>query len=163
GLEAILVLTALSGYLRKVGAERHLPSLRWGAALAIALSFAAALTIGYLPQADGFYLLDAALVIAAAGLMLYVSGWLFLFQPCGRWQEYLRDRTAEAAAAQTWPAMALIAFVAVFREGVEIVLFIHALARSTGGWSSALLLGLLAAGACLAILYVLTNALAAKL
>src|SRR5262249_40532718 len=99
----------------------------------------------------------------AAGLMLYVSGWLFIFRSRGRWQGYLRARAVEAASADAWSVMTTVAFVAVLREGVETVLFMHALAQTAGGWSSGLFLGVFAAAACLAVLYVVTNALAERL
>ena len=163
GLEVILLLAALSGYLRKVGAERHLPALGWGAVLAIALSLSAAIAIGQLPSTDTFYLLNVSLIMAAAGVMLYASGWLFIFRSSGRWQGYLRARVVEGASADAWYVMAAVAFVAVMREGVETVLFMHALAQTSGGWSSGLFFGVFAAVACLAVLYVATNALADKL
>ena len=163
GIEVILVLAALSGYLRKVGAERHLSALWWGAALAIALSLGAAMAIGQLLSTDTFDLLNVGLILAAAGGMLFVSGWLIIFRASGRWQEYLRTRAVEAASADAWYVTAAVAFVAVLREGVETLLFTHALAQTTGGWSSSLLLGLLAGVACLSVLFILTNALADKL
>jgi high-affinity iron transporter len=51
------------------------------------------------------------------------------------------------------------AFLAVFREGVETVLFIHALAQTACGWSTALLAGALV----LAVLFVAIRLLAARL
>ena len=52
------------------------------------------------------------------------------------------ERASEGALAQgtAW-AIALLAFLAVFREGAETVLFVYALASSSGGWSAACLAG----------------------
>ena len=50
-------------------------------------------------------------------------------------------------------SLASIAFLAVFREGGETVLFLHALARSSGGWNAGLNVGLLAAFVGLFALY----------
>ena len=50
-------------------------------------------------------------------------------------------------------SLAFIAFLAVFREGGETVLFLHALARSSGGWNASLNVGLLAALVGLFALY----------
>ncbi len=66
-------------------------------------------------------------------------------------------------AKLTGIAVALLAFLAVFRDGAESVLFVHTLAATSGGWSPELLAGLLAGSAGLVVLFGIINYIAAKL
>ena len=61
--------------------------------------------------------------------MLYVSGWLLVRQDPRAWQAYLKERAEGALAKGTGLAIAVLAFLAVFREGAETVLFVYALAE----------------------------------
>ena len=60
-------------------------------------------------------------------------------------------------------AVGALAFLAVFREGAETVLFINALATTEGGWSAGLFAGLGAATLGLAVLFYFINLIARKL
>ena len=107
--------------------------------------------------------MEAGIILCAAALMLYVSGWLMLRQDPRAWQGFLKFKADEALAKQTGIAVALLAFLAVFREGAELVLFVHALASTSGGWSAELLAGLLAGAAGLVVLFGVINFVARKL
>jgi high-affinity iron transporter len=82
-----------------------------------------------------------------------MSGWLFLRQNPSAWNATLHRSAERAMSSGTSLSLASIAFLAVFREGGETVLFLHALARSSGGWSASLNVGLLAALVGLFALY----------
>ena len=73
--------------------------------------------------------------------MLYVSGWLMVKQDPRGWQDYLAHKADHALAQDTVWAVGALAFLAVFREGAETVLFINALATTEGGWSAGLFAG----------------------
>jgi high-affinity iron transporter len=79
------------------------------------------------------------------------------------WQEYLAHKSDTALSQDTVWAVGALAFLAVFREGAETVLFINALATTEGGWSAGLFAGLLAATAGLAVLFYFINLIARKL
>jgi high-affinity iron transporter len=102
-------------------------------------------------------------MLLAAILMLYMSGWLFLRQNPTAWNATLHRSAERAISSGTSLSLASIAFLAVFREGGETVLFLHALARSSGGWSAGLNFGLLAAFAGLFVLYATMQWLAVRL
>ncbi len=68
-----------------------------------------------------------------------------------------------ALAQDTVWAVGTLAFLAVFREGAETVLFINALATTEGGWSAGLFAGLGAATVGLAILFYFINLIAQKI
>ncbi len=60
-------------------------------------------------------------------------------------------------------AVAALAFLAVFREGAETVLFINALATAEGGWTAGLFAGLGAATIGLVVLFYFINLIAQKI
>jgi high-affinity iron transporter len=96
--------------------------------------------------------------------MLYVSGWLFVRQDPKAWQATVK-RQADAALSQggTIFAIASLAFLAVFREGAETVLFVHALSKTVGGYTAGLIGGLFAAAAALVVLFFVINQVARRL
>ena len=95
--------------------------------------------------------------------MLYVSGWLMVKQDPRGWQDYLAHKADNALAQDTVWAVGALAFLAVFREGAETVLFINALATAEGGWSAGLFAGLGAATVGLVVLFYFINLIAQKI
>jgi high-affinity iron transporter len=163
GLEAMLVVAALAAYLTKSGARDRLGALYTGAGLAIVASLIAAWLFEILNSGMHSDLLEGFVILAAAGLMLYVSGWLLVRQDPRAWQSYLKTKAENALARHTGMAVAAIAFLAVFREGAETVLFIYALAKTSGGWTSGLIAGLLLAAAGLVVLFYFINIIAQRI
>jgi high-affinity iron transporter len=163
GLEAMLIIAALAAIVRRTGVTRQLNELYAGALLAVLVSLAAAIVFEVFLNGAHDDRLEAAAMIVASALMLYMSGWLFLRQDPRAWQAEMRHSAERALSSGTAASLALIAFLAVFREGTETVLFLHALARTVGGWSAALVGGLVGAAACLIGIYVAMQWLACRL
>jgi high-affinity iron transporter len=153
GLEAILVLVALAAYLVRSGSGHRLTALWTGAGLAVLASIVIAWVFEAFFNGAHDDRLEAVLIFLAAALMFYVSGWLFLKQDPKAWQAYLRQQSDKAVAAGTGLAVGALAFFAVVREGGETVLFLHTLAKTSGGWSLALIGGIATAFAALAIIF----------
>lgn len=162
GLEAMLVVAALAAFLRRSGAEASLRPLYSGALAAVVASFGAAWVFERFFDGAHSDLLEAGIMILAAGLMFYMSGWLVLRQDPRAWQAELR-RAAEKAVGEgaAW-SIAAIAFLAVFREGGETILFLHALAK-TAASTTDVVVGLIAAALALVVLFVALDRLAMQL
>jgi high-affinity iron transporter len=163
GLEAMLVIAALAGYLRKAGSAHRVGALYGGALVAVGASFIAAWLFAVFNSGDHSDVLEGVIILFAAALMLYVSGWLMVKQDPRGWQEYLAHKADSALAQDTVWAVGALAFLAVFREGAETVLFINALAKTEGGWSAGLFGGLAAAAVGLVVLFYFINMIAQKL
>ena len=163
GLEAMLVIAALAGYLTKVGAGHRIRALYGGALVAVAASLVAAWLFAVLNSGEHSDVLEGIIILVAAGLMLYVSGWLMVKQDPRGWQDYLAHKADTALSQDTVWAVGALAFLAVFREGAETVLFINALASAEGGWSAGLFAGLAAATAGLAVLFYFVHLIARKI
>src|SRR5262245_40481977 len=89
GLEALLVVAALAAYLTKAGAQDRLVALYSGAGAAIVASLAAAWAFATFNNGQHNDIMEAVVILAAAALMLYVSGWLLIRQDPRAWQAYL--------------------------------------------------------------------------
>jgi high-affinity iron transporter len=163
GLEAILVIVALAGYLEKVGSAHRLRALYLGALLAVLASFITAWIFAVFNDGQHDDTTEGIVIIAAAAIMLYVSGWLMIKQDPKSWKDFIATKANEALAKDTAWAVGLLAFLSVFREGAETVLFITALAGTEGGWTFAIFTGLLAGAGGLIVLYLVLTRLARRI
>ena len=159
----MLVIAALAGYLTRAGAGHRVLALYGGALAAVVASLVAAWLFAILNSGEHSDILEGVIILFAAGLMLYVSGWLMVKQDPRGWQDYLAQKADNALAQDTVWAVGALAFLAVFREGAETVLFINALATTEGGWSGSLFAGLGAATIGLAVLFYFINLIAQRL
>ena len=154
GMEAILVLAALAAFLGRAAPDR-MRALGLGAAAAAA----------FMTWRDGAHddRIEGVVCLLAAGLMLWTGGWLARRSDPRAWTAELRRRTEAAMAApRVGLAVALIGFLAVFREGAETVLFLAALLGDAPS-PTTLLPGLVAAAALLGALWFALTRLAVRL
>jgi high-affinity iron transporter len=154
GLESILIFSALCLYLIKLEAKHRLPALYGGALAAIGASVLtgwAALTFWQVNELHAG--VEGVFMLAAALLVFYVSGWLYYRQDPAVWTKYLKDAVSRALATEkVWP-LVLLAFLAIYREGLETVLFLMALASQAGGWVWPIWEAVMIASALLVALY----------
>lgn len=165
GFEAMLVITALVAYLRRSDQGDKVKVVWQGAGWALAASFAAAwlLTRVLTITGRGQETLEGVVMLVAALVLFYVSFWLLSKRETANWQAYVRAQVdAAASGGRVW-ALGLAAFLAVFREGAETVLFYQALMLSAPGETVALAAGFAAAVAALAALYWAMRTLSFKL
>jgi high-affinity iron transporter len=163
GLEALLVIAALGAYIVKAGGQDRLKALYAGTGLAVAASLVMAWVFEHFNNGAHNDVFEGVVILGAAALMLYVSGWLFVRSDPRAWQAYLQSQADHALSQRTGLAIAALAFLSVFREGAETVLFIHALAKTSGGWSGALIGGLVFAAVALVVLFFVINNVAKRL
>ncbi len=163
GLEALLVIAALAGFLTRAGVPEKVRALYAGAGLAILASFGAAVVFELFFDGEHNDFVEAGVMVIAAVLMLYMSGWMYLKQDPKAWLGDLRRSTERAVDSGATVSLALIAFLAVFREGGETILFLHALAKTSGGWTFGLIAGLVVAAVCLVAIFYAIEKLALML
>jgi len=163
GLEAMLIIAALAAFLIKANASERVRWLYAGALAAVVASIGGAFVFALYFNGAHDDRFEAAVMAVAAALMLYMSGWLFLKQNPAAWQAGLKRAAERAIGTGTALSFASLAFLAVFREGAETVLFLHAAARTAGGWSAGLVSGLVGAAVMLVGLFIAMEWLALKL
>src|SRR5690349_10096913 len=148
GLEATLIVVLLMAYLTKSGRRALLPRLWAGVGMAVAVSvaFGALLTFG--PKGLTFEAQEAiggTLSIAAVGLVTWMVFWMA--RTARTLGSDLKSRVDRSAGGAGW-GLAVVAAIAVGREGLETALFLWAAAKATGESTQPLigaLLGLAAA------------------
>jgi high-affinity iron transporter len=157
GLEAILVIGALMAFLVKTGNghRRRDIHLGVGAALVMSLLTALALETVFVLSRSSQEGLEGGVMMAAMATLFYVSYWLVSKMEVAKWNRFVKSKVEKALSRKSALALASVAFLAVYREGFETVLFYKALAVSGGAGSWVpVLIGILVGAAVLAGVYV---------
>jgi high-affinity iron transporter len=166
GLEAILVIGALMAFLVRTGATNRRRDIHIGVGMAVGASLLTAVAIEtvFLLTPASRELLEGATMAVAAVMLFYVSYWLLTRLEVGKWNRFVKAQVQEAVTSGSALALASVAFLAVYREGFETVLFYQALVvtAGAGGWVP-ILGGILAGGVVLAVVYVLINRFGVRL
>ncbi len=127
GLEALLIIAALLACLQKSGNADKRCWIWIGAGAGIGAGLIAALATQRLFSAlingANRELIKGITGLLAAGLLFYVSYWLHSKAHLGEWQRYIKGKTNAALATGSLFSLASLAFLLVFREGAETVLF----------------------------------------
>ena len=145
GLEAALIVGILLGYLRKIGHPAGRGPVWIGVLAAVVLSIGVAFiiqTVGLKLEGSAEQLFEGTTMFLAVGVLTWMIFWM-------RYQARLMRTSLEqnvqtAIAAGRNRGLAVVAFVAVFREGVETALFLSAAAFASddGGTLPGAVLGL---------------------
>jgi len=134
GLEAILVVAALAAFLIKTGRRDGLRYLVLGTGAAFALGLltwfvsSRVITIGGAERelTEGFAALFAAV------MLFYVGFWLHSKTGAAQWKAFIQGSVEKALSKGTLWGLSGLAFIAVYREIFETVLFYQALWVQTG-------------------------------
>lgn len=155
GFEALLVVTALLTYLNRSHGKQYNHAIYQGVGAAIIASIGTAYLFNHLFQQAGASreALEGITLLIASGVLFYVSYWLFSKREAQRWQTYLANKMEFALTKGSLFALGLAAFLAVYREGAETILFYQAMALGNGSQPLALSLGILLATLALGVLY----------
>ncbi len=131
GVEAALIVAIICAYLAKTGNREHFPRVFAGAGLAIGLSvvlgFALYLSVGGL-QAPYEQLFEAVTLVLAAAVVTWMLFWMR--RQARSVKGELQAAVDRALDEGSVTALAVLAFVAVIREGLETSLFLVGQANS---------------------------------
>ena len=128
GLEAILVIAAIIAYLVKSGNAASLKNVYIGALAGILASFAAAAVLYFVKQAVAGAgiaqeLIEGITALIAVCVLFYVSNWMISKAEAAAWSGYIDSRVRSGLEKRSAFTLAFTAFLSVFREGAEVVLF----------------------------------------
>ena len=150
GLEALLIVVAMIAFLRKAERTEVMPYVHAGWIGALAAGFltwvVATWIIGISGASreltEGFGSVFAAVVLLTVGIWMHGKG------QADQWQRYIREKMSKALSGRTAWFLFGLAFIVVYREVFETILFYAALtAQGNGG---AMLAGALTACVVLA-------------
>lgn len=152
GLEALLIVVAMIAFLRKADRMEVMPYVHagWvGALVAGFLTWVVATSVIGISGAsreltEGFGSIFAALVLLSVGI------WMHGKAQADQWQHYIREKMAKALSGSSAWFLFGLAFIVVYREVFETILFYVALWNQGNG--GAILAGALSACAALAVI-----------
>jgi high-affinity iron transporter len=157
GFEAILVVGAVVALLLKTGHRERLRSIWLGIVLGVVASLATAVVLKTLLAAmpASREIVEATTMLLAVVVLFSVSYWLISKVEAAKWQRFIRNKVSAALEHGGGKALALVAFLAVYREGAETALFYQALFNEGPNVGLPLALGIIAGLAVLAVIFTL--------
>ena len=167
GLEAILIVGALMTFLVKTGASHRRRDIHIGVGAAVGASLLTAValeTIFQLTPAKREAVEGLTMVVATV-VLFYVSYWLLSKMEVVKWNHFVKSKVQEAVTSGSSLALASAAFLAVYREGFETVLFYKALFLSggSGGTVVPVVAGIALGAVVLVAVYVAINRFGVRL
>jgi high-affinity iron transporter len=136
GLEALLIVVAMIAFLKKAERQDVLPYVHggWVAALAAGVLTWAAATFFISISGAQRELTEGFGGLFAAAVLLSVGIWMHGKSQADAWQRYIRERLSKALSRGSAWFLFLLAFVVVYREVFETILFFAALwSKETAG------------------------------
>ena len=156
GFEAILVIGAVVAFLIKTGNRNRLKSIWLGIVLGLVASgvMVVVLKTVFAQLPTSREVMEGATLLIAVAVLFSVSYWLISKVEAAKWQKFIREKVSTALDQGGGKALALVAFLAVFREGAETALFYQAL-FSEGNVALPLSLGIVVGFVALTIIFTL--------
>ncbi|HCY63725.1 MAG TPA: iron permease [Oxalobacteraceae bacterium] len=163
GVEALLIVVAMIAFLKKADRSDVLPYVHAGWASALGAGVLTWVAATYLVELSGASreITEGFAAIFAAVVLLTVGIWMHQKSLAGRWQAYVRDKLTTALNKRSAMVLFVLAFVTVYREVFETVLFYAALWTEDNG--RYLLAGLAAGIVILAVITVIMLRTSARL
>jgi high-affinity iron transporter len=157
GFEAILVIGAVVAFLIKMGHRERLRSIWLGITLGLVASLATAVVLKTLLSAmpASREIVEATTMLVAVVVLFSVSYWLISKVEAAKWQKFIREKVSSALEHGGGKALALVAFLAVYREGAETALFYQALFNEGPNVGLPLALGIIVGFVALAVIFTL--------
>lgn len=129
GLEAILILAAISAVLIKTGRGDMMRYLHIGWIAALALGGLTWFVAGHFINISGANreVTEGVFALVAAAMLVYVGYWLHNQTYAMQWQQFIRSKISKSLSNSTLTGLAIVAFLAVYREVFESILFFNTL------------------------------------
>ena len=165
GFEAILIIAALITFLVKSRNQDKVKAIYMGVLVGIIGSFVTAYILHSILDISvaSQEMLEGIIMLVAVVVLFYVSYWLVSKIEATKWQSYITGKMQKAVTTGSAFTLSMVAFLSVYREGFETVLFYKALYLYAGDTTAGIIPGFLAGCALLAVVYFLINRLGMRI
>lgn len=129
GFEAVLIIIVLISILRAMGQPEAIRWVHIGWGTAVGAGIFTWFASGLLLSMSGLSreLMEGAISILAVAVLVYVGFWLHRYSELKKWRDFLESKLKRGLNKGSYFLLALVAFMAVFREAFEVVLFLRAI------------------------------------
>jgi high-affinity iron transporter len=165
GFEAILIIAALITFLVKSRNKDKLKAIYMGVLIGVIGSFITAYILQEILDISmaSQEMMEGVIMLVAVVVLFYVSYWLVSKIEATKWQSYITGKMQKAVTTGSAFTLSMVAFLSVYREGFETVLFYKALYLSAGDTTAGIIPGFLVGCVILAVVYFLINQLGMRI
>ncbi|AEF80768.1 FTR1 family iron permease [Leadbettera azotonutricia] len=166
GFEAILIVGAIIAYLLKSGNKNSVKPVYIGSLVALAASVLMAYILNLLAGAatgQNQEIIEGATMLLAVVVLFYVSNWMVSKAEAEAWSGYIEGKVKAGISKGSVFSLAFAAFLAVFREGAEVILFYQALIANTKTFMNMIWVGLAVGAVLLVGVYIVIRVLSLKI
>lgn len=165
GFEAILIVGAIIAYLVKSGNKDKTRAVYWGSVIALGASVIMAFILNSLAGANGANqeITEGVTMLVAVVVLFYVSNWMVSKSESEAWSNYIEGKVQNSVTKGSVFSLAFAAFLAVFREGAETILFYQALLAGTSEHLNMIWLGLGVGCLALVVIFLLIRFMSIKI
>ena len=135
GVEAILVIAAIAAYLLRSGNRKSVRVVYMASIAAVVVSALAAVALQLVfANFSGAKqeIIEGFTMLLATAVLFCVSNWMFSKAEAEAWKQYIESKVQMAVSTGSAAALAGAAFLAVFREGAETILFYQGILTEAG-------------------------------
>ncbi|UTY33555.1 FTR1 family iron permease [Treponema putidum] len=166
GLEAILVIAAIIAYLVKTGKKKYISSVYIGALAGILVSILLAFLFGLLADAQSGIaqeVFEGIGMFVAVIVLFYVSNWMISKSETEAWERYIQKKVESSVSTGNKWVLIFAAFIAVAREGAELILFFQGVPVQGASGQRAMILAVVLSVVILAGVFLAFRFLSVKL
>jgi high-affinity iron transporter len=166
GVEAILIVGAIIAYLIKSGNKERTRAVYIGSVIALGASVVMAVILTAVLGASSGQnqeIIEGVTMFVAVIVLFYVSNWMVSKAEAAAWTTYIEGKVQSSISRGSTFSLAFAAFLAVFREGAEVILFYQAMIPQYQTQSNMLWAGLAVGCVGLVIIYILIRVLSLRL
>jgi high-affinity iron transporter len=108
-------------------------------------------------------IIEGATMLLAVVVLFYVSNWMVSKAEAEAWSGYIEGKVKAGISRGSVFSLGFAAFLAVFREGAEVILFYQALVANTKSFINMIWVGLAVGIVLLAAIYIIIRVLSLKI
>ena len=170
GLEAILVIAAIVAYLIKTNHKKYVKGVYLGAGLGVAFSVILAIIfnlvadkIGESQSGASQEIFEGVAMFVAVIVLFYVSNWMLSKSEEEVWSQYIQTKVEESLTKGSLYALVFSSFLAVSREGAELILFFQGMRENIANNPYHVWSGIIVSAVALIIIYLLITKVGVRL